>query len=514
MGSIKFNKKNNRRKRILPGKDHYSGLVIYNNTLPAGFSDVDNIITPETKATSTSAVTTIGNDDNVILVFVPEPGGIVHLAEYKKVAGDNTAAKVATAIANAINAHPSGYTAVAAGANYTVTARPGLGTSINGIAVTHASTDNSFVGTSVVFAGGTDVVTGTTPTGRVQLINDIDAAVTAGITANNADVGIQRMHYHISEVFRMNPDAVLYVGIFAVPVGAHTFSEISTVRTFANNQLRQVGVFTPKAYNNADCALLQDMYDAAFDEYAPFEILYSPNFVGIATGALADLSGKNAPDVHLLIAQDGAAAGAALFAATPANSVGIIGAVLGALSLAKVNENIGWVEKFNFAEDGGELDVPALANGDLIQNLSVNLTKNGGTFDTKRLMFLKKYPGQTGTFLNDTHGACPANRDDAFIEDNRTLDKAIRGIYLALLPNVNGPTLLLPGTSKLDPLAISLLELDAKKVLEQMQNAGELSGYSVTIDPDQDVVATNKIVFEISNTEIGVSRNFEINIGY
>jgi Protein of unknown function (DUF2586) len=392
MGSIQFKKQNNRLKRVLPGLDHYSGLVFYSDTLPTGFS-----------------------------------------------------------VAN-----------------------------------------------------------------RIQEIPSIEDAETMGITSDNASLLIKIMHYHISELFRQNKDAVLYVGIFAEPASgaAHTFVELAAVRLFSQNKIRQIGVFTKVPYVLGQIALLQNQYDDSFEVFAPMEVLYAPNFDGIATADLPSLAALTSPNVHIIIAQDGGAKGLDLYTEAATFSVGIIGTALGATSLAKVHENIGWVEKFNLAEDGGELDIPALSNGVLISTLANNIIKNDGTLDTKRLMFLKKYANVTGTYINDTHGACPPDNDYAYMEDNRAIDKAIRGIYIKMVPHVNSPVLLDKVTRKLAPETVDFLELEAGKALEQMEKAGELSGYTVSIDPNQDVNATNQIVINISNNKVGVSRNFIINIGY
>lgn len=353
---------------------------------------------------------------------------------------------------------------------------------------------------------------------RMKIIEDIDAAEDLGITSNHADVEVKIMHYHISELFRVNPNAVLYVGIFAVPVGAHTFSEVTTLRIFAEGKIRQVGIWSSKAYAAGDPALLQGLYDEAFAVFSPLEILYSPNFHTVADGALPDLSTLTAANVHILIAQDGGALGKDLYTQSDAGalnaSVGVMGAAIGAASLAKVHENIGWVEKFNMAVAGGELDVPALSNGSLVNGLSDAITKSGGTLDTKRLIFLKNYPGYTGSYFNDSHGAVAASSDYAYMEDNRTMDKAIRGVYLNLIPKVNGPVLLDKTTGQLSQDYVEYLQLEAGKALEQMEKDGELSGYTVTIDPNQDVNATSKIIVNITNTKVGVSRNIEVNIGY
>ncbi|MDP1812338.1 MAG: DUF2586 family protein [Sediminibacterium sp.] len=351
---------------------------------------------------------------------------------------------------------------------------------------------------------------------RLKGIDNIEAAEALGITANNASVLIKIMHYHISELFRINPDAVLFVGIFAEPaaLAEHTFAELLQLRTFSNNRIRQMGVWTRKAYIIGQMALLQAQYDDSFNVFAMCEILYSPNLDGVADGALPDYSAATSPNVHVVIAQDGAALGKTLYVAADTYSVGCIGAALGAVSLAKVHENIGWVEKFDMAVVGGELDVPALSNGTLISALSDAITKDEGTLDTKRLIFLKKYPNITGTYFNDSHGAVVATSDYAYLEDNRTIDKAIRGIYAQIMPKVNGPVPTVKGTGKLAPEYVEYLQLECNKAFENMEKDGEISGFVVTIDANQDINATNEIVINVNNTKTGVSRRFKINIGY
>jgi Protein of unknown function (DUF2586) len=359
-----------------------------------------------------------------------------------------------------------------------------------------------------------DVPTGMA-TNNIKEIADVAAAEALGITADNASVKIKTLHYHISQLFRLNKDAVLYVGVFAEPASnaLHTFNEVETLRVFANNKLRKIGVFTTKAYVVGQIALLQAQYTAAYNVTAPAEILYSPNLHGTADADLPNHAALTSPNVHTFIAQDGAALGKTLYTAA-SFSIGVIGAALGIASLAKVNENIAWVEKFNVAVDGGEYDVPALSNGTLISSLANNITKNGGTIDTKRLIFLTKYPNYTGSYFNDSHGAVVATSDYAYMEDNLVIDKAIRGIYQKMMPNVKGPSLFDKVTKKLRPETVSFLELEAAKALEEMERAGELSGFTVSIDPEQNSYTTGIITVDISNTAVGVNRQFVINIGY
>lgn len=55
---------------------------------------------------------------------------------------------------------------------------------------------------------------------------------------------------------------------------------------------------------------------------------------------------------------------------------------------------------------------------------------------------------------------------------------------------------------------------EGNRFLEQMERDGELSGCSVEIDSNQNVLATSTIKVVIQNVPMGVSRNISIEMGY
>ena len=58
------------------------------------------------------------------------------------------------------------------------------------------------------------------------------------------------------------------------------------------------------------------------------------------------------------------------------------------------------------------------------------------------------------------------------------------------------------------------LETVANKALEDMEKAGELSGYQAKIDPKQDVLSTSTVEVVIKNVPVGVVRRMRVKIGY
>ena len=94
------------------------------------------------------------------------------------------------------------------------------------------------------------------------------------------------------------------------------------------------------------------------------------------------------------------------------------------------------------------------------------------------------------------------------------MDKAVRGVRTYTLPKLGRPLKVDPSTGKLETYVVEDLKLTANRALEAMEKAGELSGYSVEIDPDQNVLATSTVEMVIKNVAVGVMRKLNIKIGF
>lgn len=336
-------------------------------------------------------------------------------------------------------------------------------------------------------------------------IEDLEALGFDKVEGSNDE---KYVHYHVSEFFRMNPGATLWFG-YKQYNDLNQFSEVVDLCRKANGKIRQLAVATPDtAFATTLVGYLQTQAQALEAADMPAVILYTANITSIAS-LTTDLSTLNAPKVSVIIGQDGGATGKALFDAQ-SRSISCIGNALGCVSLASVHESIAWLQKFNVAS--GELDVPAFADGSLYTETSTGVID---TLNTNRYIFLRKFNGIGGTYYNDSHVCAPiANNDYAYIEANRTMDKAIRGVRAYLLPQLNGPVKVDAATGKLDTAFISALETLGGRALEQMERDGELSGYKVVINPDQNVLSTGQLVINIAQVPKGIMRSIIVKIGF
>lgn len=504
LNNIKFNLGQGGLGRPLPGADFISGLIFYTGSLPSGFSTTNRIkkffsisdaesagikgdYSDGTSASGTYTVTAIGvNGDSVALSVNDMFNTITQLGTYTKAATETTVTAIAAAIVGIINSGTinHGFKASNAAGVVTIVAPKTYGVYLN--TGTHLvatlSAGATLAGTVVQFTGGA---------ASIQAV----------------------WHYHISEFFRMQPGGNLYVGFFAVP-GTYNFAEVATMQTFANGTIRQIGVYkdaSPLAANGADLIQLNAACQGQVTAHKELIGLLGADISGTADiSTLYDNSQLTANLASLIISQDGAAVGAALFLAY-GKSITNLGAALGAVALASVAEDIANPARFNVS-DGIENDTIAFANGVLYSDPSITdplLTQ----LQNYRYIFLRKFTGYAGSFFNEEASAINLASDYAFISNNRTIQKATRGIYAALVPYLNS-VFRLSADGTIPQSSCDYYTTVAESPLDQMVRDTELSDHKVTIDPTQNVLGTGQLVLAVVLVPLGVARNIIVNIGF
>lgn len=272
-------------------------------------------------------------------------------------------------------------------------------------------------------------------TEHVQALSTIDAAEAAGITADSTNWAVKVLHYHLSEIYRVNPAVSLYVGLFAKPTISdnYTFAELKTVQNFAGGRIRQIAVWCGDRNMSADdIVTLQGIGDALAAEAAELSILYAPKVTNIKQ-ITKEAAGTGKSRVSVVICQAGSGTGATLYkdkANSAKSSVSGLGTVLGLLSRAKVHQCIAWVREFPTG-----ITLPAFGDGTLYRDMDKALIEQ---LDTARYLFFVTQPGQTGSYMNDSHTMDEATSDYAAIESVRTMDKAVRGIRKYIVPELGG----------------------------------------------------------------------------
>lgn len=352
-------------------------------------------------------------------------------------------------------------------------------------------------------------VDGFIATERIHAISSLPTAEKYGITADASAWETRVLHHILGSIFNINPGVSLYVGIFKPAVGANAFSEIKQIQNYAGGRLRQVGVWNG-AVELSDTLVnsLQSVRTTLEAQNKPLSILYAPKVTDV-TKLPTDLAKIGRNGVSVIISQDGAGVAAELYADAENEgkaSVSDLGDLLGAVSKAKVQQSIAWVEQFPT-----NISVAGFGDGTKYRDLDTATIEE---LDAARYIFGRTYDGLAGVFFNDNHTLDVPTSDYAYINDVRTMDKAVRGVRTYLLPKLGRPMQVDASTGKLERTVVEHLITTGNKALEDMAKAGELSGYKFDIDPDQNILATSRLRGVIKNVAVGVMRNLDLEIGF
>lgn len=545
MNDILFNRGEGGLGRPLPGKDHLSAMLFYTaGSLPSGFGTSDRIKkifslneaenlgilddhSDETKGTG-GQVTVTGTWVIGEIVRIEIDGAV--LGQF--VLTDTAITSVVAGLVAAINAGTAtgikhGWIATDADPIITLVQPDKLGIVNNG-------------GSHLVFVDRNATDTAPSAGG-----SSTDVQFSSGVGSYFAI-----MHYHISEFFRVQPKGVNWVGIYAQ--ATYTGAEIELIQNLANGEIRQLGIYlSHEVFASSQLTASQGFLDTLQTEHKPLSVVLHADLSSAALSTLPDLTTLSNERVSMLIGEEGDYHQAAYSntkaylssekvtfqgkvyiskAATKGNapwdgtkwtvlrenlqaisgfSIGTMGQVLGDVSFAKVHENIGWVAKFNIVSGTG-LDEVAFATKDLWKDIATSLKD---TLNDYHYIFLRKIQGISGTFNSDSFTAIAATSDFATIENNRTMDKAVRNIRTNVLPNLNAP-LYVNEDGTLSEATISLFKNDSQRALIDMVTDGELSAQSVSINPTQNVLSSSKIIISVVLVPVGVARIIEFNIGF
>lgn len=372
-------------------------------------------------------------------------------------------------------------------------------------------------------------VDGELPTGfatgdRFKKVFTLQEAEALGITSDSVNDATKIAHYHIAQYFRMlsksGNTGVLFIYLFDENAGVYDGGqEVEDLQNFADGELRQIGVYYDIALASSLVTAVSDSIETLIGQDRPTIGIIGADISAVADlSLLVDLRVLGESWVSVDIAQDGSGTGKALFDSV-GQSITALGATLGTIALSNVHENIGWVAKFDVA-DSVEFQEPAFANGQLSKDIADSLID---TIDTQGYIQLIKRQEITGTFYMDSPQTTLATSDFAFIENSRTIQKAVRLSRQKLLPFINSPLYVDAVSGQLSEVTIFGLENAVLTGLEEMATAGEISvnqatgklpNGSVLIDPNQNVLTTSQVVITVKIVPVGVAREIIVNIGF
>ena len=374
----------------------------------------------------------------------------------------------------------------------------------------------------------TDNVTTIGADGEVYQIFSIGEAEDLGILpygdAAEYENGVP--HKHIDDFFATNPSGELYIGLADM---SSTFDMLSTVNNVAQGRIRQQGIYTRQELFVTGTPYSVDLVaaintiaaaDAALNR--PYSVILSANVTTTNSGAddvvLAQIPTAigSSNRVSLAIGQANDTLTKNIHKDnTGTASVGCVGTAIGITSLASVGESIGYVAKFDIS---GTIVTSAFGWGDKSSIDTVNTPYESlapPQLDTLRsygYIFPHKYDDVAGTYFSGEETL--ATGDYNSIARNRAIDKSRRLVRLALLPTIQESLSVDPETGKVSQATAARFTSIVQTQLAFMTAADEISGFSLLIDKNQDIITNNgisidyRLIPKLTNNQIAVSVGF------
>ncbi|WP_343707720.1 DUF2586 domain-containing protein [Flavobacterium sp.] len=390
----------------------------------------------------------------------------------------------------------------------------------------------------------------------IKRIASLEDAEALGID-ENYDINGQSAYYQIQQFFRLNPSGDLYVMVVDKASYADTAGKAMDMQEKANGNIRQMAIIfsgeTTFAQTKDALAIAQEQVDLAYTDYMPFEIILEGKGFDVAVEADSpSLALLNSENVSVVIAMDVEKAfeqkliqqdtnkvytlksGEELVPSQSSSDIynvrdadglkkdgsvvlefafqesykntAAVGLALGALSKAKVSENIAWIEKFNLTGNG--FAKPGFVGGKEIKSLG-----DLRTLTEKRYIFTRTHTGLAGVYFNDSHTCTTGTSDFAYIENNRTVNKATRLLRTALLPKLASPVLV-DIDGKLPQSVSKSFEDLCRNALEGMVANQEVSAFDIYVDPKQNILATSELKVKAEITPVGTARKIMVDLGF
>lgn len=342
---------------------------------------------------------------------------------------------------------------------------------------------------------GTAQITHGTAIKFIQTKDAEELKINESYDANNKVLA----HYHISEVFRLAPNATVYF----LPVAENSSISNVTAQVITavkeHPEIKGIGYFGFTENLTQVANLVDNLQISLVDELKKegilidFVLLEGGNATGIENfNSYPNLREKNAPNVSVIIGQDAYIAGLE----TENARHGAIGSALGMLCIRQVSENIGSTDILNKPDDKKGRSFYSLTESGLKRFIAASLSTGQKISEltneqikslvAKGYIFVGPYIGASGMYFSGSATCYTKTSDYAYIENNRVWNKAARLIREALAPFLKGKVKKDPQTGYIKATTIAHWErVCAKASIERMEAENDISGGEIYISEKQ-----------------------------
>lgn len=369
--------------------------------------------------------------------------------------------------------------------------------------------------------------------GKVVLLIQASDADALGIDAAYDANSSVLVRYHIDEFFRLCPTGKLYLMLSELGTTMEDMCDknedyVAKLIRESANKVKSIGVvlnvdngYTPDTNDGIDSDVLSAAAKAQelVNDFATRNIfvdmvVLEGKYLSETSGDWSSARELEAPNVHVAVLQDKDIADLdSLYEGYAA-----VGTVLGGIAIRRVEEDLGAVVikdnpipgSPNARIDSAAQEKwlrPAISSGVLCKDLTPNeialLVEYG-------YVFADSYPEYSGVFFSGSPAATVATSDFAFGVNTRVWNKAARIAVKKLTPKMNSNVEVIDG--KIQAATILGWEADVnngRDGLATMVADEHCLKTKAVINPDQDVMATSKVVVKMAVTPYSYARTIE-----
>jgi len=405
--------------------------------------------------------------------------------------------------------------------------RPGLSVErLNGGLGRRQATNDMITAVVMNAIAGADMVLG-----EIYTFISIEEAEAIGITAEYDQTNSVLVWHRLNRLFKRNPSITIYFMPVAQTVTLTQMADkdnnylAKILRDKKDAVLAMIALnpdedYEPTIVTGLDedsvnaMYKLQELYgfEASRLRYPDF-FLEGRSFSGTAAAVLNLRELENqCPDVSMVIMADNdVSVSNALFSKYAA-----VEDFVGMISKAAVSQNAGEITPiFNLTDKNeGFFQNAGLSSGTHINSFSeaaLDVLNDKGyifsTFDAEA-----EVPGY---YIVDTHTCSKSDSDYAFVENNRTIKKAIRLARKKLAPRVKARLYVDETTGQLRPEIVKDLEVLGREALRPMLADGDISGgIDSYVDPAQNLLATSEFDYILTFIPVAIGRRINLKIGF
>lgn len=351
-----------------------------------------------------------------------------------------------------------------------------------------------------------EIATAVFNSGKGIVLTALYDAEVLGINASFDANNNCKLYEDIAEFFDFAPEATLYLFNKTAKADLKTFIN-------HNKEIKGYGFAVDYDEETPNLVTAVNAQQTIIEEFAAENRLI--DFAVIGFNSLPDfnqdLFALSAPNVSVCAA------------CSDDSGIVRVGSALGMLAARKINENLGSVNIENkpLAKRGTQ-DYPLtndkkgtwleafLPNGNAVDSIEKTALN---AILAKGYIIAAGYEGYAGFFFVNSYTCVARESDFAFIENNRTWNKAARIIRTTLLPEVKGRVKKDPETGFIASTTVGRWMSLVNKAVEKMVIDDEISGFEILINEKQIVTDTAPAKVQATIVMDGIVHEFELAVG-